>query len=94
MDVLSQPFVFVGQIIWNFLAISWWFWLFIILLGLVHSAWFFWRKSMYKEIEWVLLEIRIPREIKKNPKAMEQVLTAIHSLRNTPGTLAEKWWDG
>ena len=25
---------------------------------------------------------------------MEQVLTAIHSLRNYPGTLAEKWWDG
>ncbi|HUX36026.1 MAG TPA: hypothetical protein VMV71_03275 [Candidatus Paceibacterota bacterium] len=95
MDILSQFLLFIGSLVWNFLAITWWFWLFIIIAALTHSAWFFWRKSIYKEeTEFILLEIRIPREIQKNPRAMEQVLTAIHSLRNAPGTLAEKWWDG
>jgi len=95
MDILLQLFAFMGSIIWTFLAVTWWFWAFIILVSLTHSAWFFWRKSLYKEgTEFILLEIKIPREIQKNPRAMEQVLTAIHSLRNVQGTLAEKWWDG
>src|SRR5690349_14980746 len=97
MESFPQFLNFLGSGVWNFLAISWWFLAFILLVSLTHSAWFFWRKSLYKEAlnnESIVLEIRIPREIKKNPKAMEQVLTAIHSLRNFPGTLAEKWWDG
>lgn len=95
MDILFQLLAFIGAGIWGFLVWTWWFWAFILLVSLTHSAWFFWRKSLYKEgTEFILLEIKIPREILKNPKAMEQVLTAIHSLRNVQGTLAEKWWDG
>ncbi len=95
LQVLLQVLSMFGYIIWSFLALTWWFVAFVILAPLVHSAWFFWRKSMYKEdIDFILLEIRIPREIQKNPKAMEQVLTAVYSMRNTPNTLAEKWWDG
>ncbi len=95
MDILFQLLAFIGAVIWEFLVWTWWFWAFILLAALTHSAWFFWRKSIFKEaIDWITLEIKIPREILKNPKAMEQVLTAIYSLRNAPGTLAEKWWDG
>lgn len=95
LQFLGQFFGFIGSIVLNFLAVSWWFWAFFILLTLVHSAWFFWRKSIYKEdIKWIILEVKIPREIKKNPRAMEQVFTAIYSMRNVQGTLAEKWWDG
>lgn len=36
----------------------------------------------------------MPREVLKSPKAMEQVLMAIHSLGNYAGDLREKWWDG
>ena len=94
-DAFPQPLVLLGSFLWEFLALSWWLWAFLILFPLTHSAWFFWRKSIYKEdIEWVLLEIRIPREIKRNPRAMEQVFTAMYSLRNVANTLLEKWWDG
>ncbi len=95
MDILFQLLAFIGAVIWGFLVWTWWFWAFILLVSLTHSAWFFWRKSLYKEgTQFILLEIKLPREILKNPRAMEQVLAAVHSLRNVQGTLAEKWWDG
>ena len=97
LQVLLQVLSFVGYLFWQFLSLTWWFLVFIILVPLVYSAWFFWRKSMYKESfnnDCIIMEMRIPREIKKNPRAMEQVFTAIYSLRNVQGTLAEKWWDG
>ncbi|MDP3889595.1 hypothetical protein, partial [Nocardioides sp.] len=81
---LAQFLASFGSFIWNFLAISWWLWVFAILAPMAHSMWFFWRKSIYKneETKFILMEIRIPREIKKNPKAMEQVLTSIYMFRN------------
>lgn len=65
-----------------------------ILYGLFRSTWMFWRQSIYKIFKWVLLEIRIPREIQNSPYGMEQVLAAIHSLRNTPNNLWEWYWAG
>lgn len=41
-----------------------------------------------------MLEMRIPRELKKTPKAMEQVFTAMHAVRNSASDLQERWWDG
>lgn len=80
-----------------FLGITWWLWAFLILLPLFISTWLFWRNELYKhskEFKCVVLEIRIPREIRKSPRAMEQVFMAIHSLRNAPGALNERWWYG
>lgn len=36
------------------------------------------RTEYLKKMEWVLLEIKIPREINKTPQAMEIVLSALH----------------
>ncbi|MBI4085560.1 MAG: hypothetical protein HY432_03615 [Candidatus Liptonbacteria bacterium] len=92
---LGQFFAELGYIVWNFIEPVWPILAFAILLPLAYSAWFAWRKFIYKKnIRYILLEIKMPREIKKNPKAMEQVFTAVHSLRNAPGTWLEKWWDG
>ena len=50
---------------------------------------------MFKsENEWAVLELRMPREIKKGVRAMEQVLAAIHSLRNSPANLKDEYIDG
>ncbi len=76
-------------------AWTWWFWLFLILAPITTSTWLFWRREVFKaEMKWVLFELRIPREITKSPKAMEQVLTAIHALRNQADNVRETWWDG
>ena len=78
------------------LVLLWPFIAFAILFPLSVSLWLFWRQEIYKEIYFktVLLELRIPREIKKTPEAMEQVLAAIHSLRNIAGDINEKYWEG
>ncbi len=66
-----------------------------ILLALFYSTWMFWRNEIFKEhLGWVVLEIRIPREIAKTARAMEQVLYAIHSLRNRAADLGEWLWQG
>lgn len=77
------------------LAFIWPFIVFVILFPIAHSTWIAWRQEIYEhDIAWVLLEIRMPREVKKSPQAMEQVLYAIHSLRNTANDLQEIYWDG
>ncbi len=78
-----------------FLELTWWLWLFLVVSRVFIGTWVHWRQEIFKEdINWVVLELRIPRQIEKSSKAMEQVLTAIHSLRNAPGDIRETYWDG
>lgn len=86
---------FVWDTIVRFLALTWWFWLFFILLWLARDAWLTWRQHLYKHaIKWVFLEIKIPRENKRSPQGMEQVLSAIHAMGNYATDLQEIYWDG
>lgn len=55
----------------------------------------YWRQSIYKsKLEWQFLELRVPREIKKGPKAMEQFFNALHGLMRTKFNIFERWLDG
>lgn len=84
-------------IILRFLDLTKWFWLFFILWPLFKSTWIGWRQFEYEhspEFRMNMFEIRIPREVRKGPRAMEQVLMALHALRNTANDLQETWWDG
>jgi len=68
---------------------------FIILFPLTTSVWLWWKQILFKNnMVWITLEIVPPRETRKSPKAMEQILTSLYSLRNAPGNFFEKWWDG
>ncbi len=90
-----MPFNFIADVLLNFLSLSWWFWAFVILLPAGISTWLYWRQEIFKKkLNWVVLELKMPREIRKNPRAMEQVFTSFHALRNAPADIAEKWWDG
>lgn len=44
-------------------------------------------------IKWTLLEIKIPREVQKTPKAMEQVFAGFHGIYKSPN-FVEKWFEG
>src|SRR3989344_4673095 len=86
---------FLGNAVAQFFFYTWWFWLFFILLGLARSAGLACRQYLYKHsIKCVFLEIRIPRLNEKSPQGMEQVLSAIHALKNQPNDLGELYWDG
>lgn len=94
----SEPF----RIILDFIATYWlvFQWLAIILFlfflfEIFKQTWLFYKQSAFKNaIEWVLLEIKIPRQVERTPRAMEQFLMNIHSLRNAAGDFLEKYIDG
>ncbi|HXF44129.1 MAG TPA: hypothetical protein VNK70_01560 [Candidatus Paceibacterota bacterium] len=93
--------VFLGGALVIILPVRYIIWLltpfvvFAVLWPLTRSTWLFWRQAMFKKnIDFVLLELKIPRQIKKTPEAMEQVLAAMASLRNAPGDIREKYIDG
>lgn len=92
------PFVGLNAVIaavLAFLGLTWWLWLFIILFILFEDAWLHYRQEDYiHKIRWMLLELRVPRHIEKSPQAMEQVLVAIHSMRNAAGDFREKFIEG
>lgn len=91
--ILAGILASIGDVI----KLTWWFWAVFILWPLFSSAWLYWRQENFKrssEFTMMLFEMKIPREILKGPKAMEQVLMAIHALRNVPTDVRERWWDG
>lgn len=51
------------------------------------------RSKWVRKLEWVLLEVRLPKEIVKTPQAMETILMALH-LPLDAGNLLKKWFEG
>jgi len=96
--IVAVPDISLIQIILDiihFFLRTWWFWLFLILFPLTQSLWLYFKQEEFKNgIKWILLELRIPRETDKSPRAMEQVFVAFHTLRNVPGDWREKYIDG
>lgn len=85
----------VPSILWSFFKATWWFWIFFPLLWAFQAIFLFWRQEEYKEeLEFIMLEIRLPREIEKGPKSMEQILLIMSSLRNVPTMAKAKYYEG
>lgn len=69
--------------------------LLIMFFRLLRQIWLFYKQSLFKKnIEWSFLELKIPREVLKTPRAMEQFFINLHSLKNAPGDWKEKYIDG
>ena len=73
----------------------WWLWLFLVFSFLAKELWLAYVQEYYKRaMRWTMLEVRVPRELRRSPRAMEQIFSSIHGLRNTPSNPKEEWWDG
>lgn len=46
-----------------------------------------------KKISWILLEVKIPRNVEKTPKAMEQIFSGLHGILGGIKFL-DKYWKG
>lgn len=69
----------------GFLLSLWWIYLPLILFFLVKGLWLKnVRQKFIKNMDWVLLEIKPPAEIKKTPRAMEQFFAGLHGAQRTP----------
>ena len=81
LTIVSVYFIAIGQI----LSATWWF------VGPVVLFWLFqilWKKyaigQYLSSLEYVLLEIKPPRELEKSPRVMEQIFAALHGSYSTP----------
>lgn len=64
-----------------FIKATWWFVTPLILFIIVRRNWLYWRNVLYYyTLKFTLLEIRLPPEILKTPKAMEYVLVGLHGV--------------
>src|SRR3989344_5912377 len=86
------------QLYFSFLRLIlslWWIWLPVLTFIIFRNVWLAWRQLLYRsKFTLTVLEIRIPREIKRGPKAMEHIFSTVWTLRNAPGNFREKWLDG
>ena len=59
-----------------------------------YFAWKFWlyyiRLRYVSKIDWVLLEIKLPREMPKSPQVMEIILSAMHQTSSI--VAINKYW--
>ncbi|MDO8469820.1 MAG: hypothetical protein Q7S84_02230 [bacterium] len=91
-DVFLMPVLLE---VFRFLLRTWWLWAFFLLVPLTAGAWKHWRQELFKHsLEFVLLELHMPREVTKSPQAMEQVLQTFQSVRGDPDNIVEEFWDG
>ena len=80
---------FLSNAVWG----TFYFWLPIILVYFFWKIWVYYvRANFIANINWVLLEIKVPRDISKSPKAIEVFLNAIHLTKD--GNLVERFWQG
>ena len=74
---------------------SWFLWLPVLSLFLFFEAWHSYVRSLYKrEVTWTFLEVKIPREIRRGPKAMEQVFSSLHAFISGPSVFIDRYWKG
>ncbi len=67
----------------------------IALFVVLANTFLYYNQAKFKKgIDWSLIEIRIPREILKGPKAMEHFFNILYGLRNGPSGFKEKYLDG
>ncbi len=75
--ILNDPLI-QGVFMWA--SRLWFLWLPLFLGFAFVNLWSTQKKlSFFRDMEWVLLEIKIPKEIFKSPKAIEAILNSIYS---------------
>lgn len=85
-DTLSQVF--------NFFWGSWFLWLPISLFYVLKDTWLkYVRAFSVLNTKWLLLEVKVPRDVAKSPKAMESIFAGIHATAKG-GNLIDRYWKG
>ena len=71
--------------IFSFVFSLWWIYTPVLLYLLLVTIFKGYTRAKYlASLEWVLLEIKGPKEAKQGPKAMENVFTALHGIHDPP----------
>ena len=74
-DFLNNLYIF-----WLLVKNTWWIFLPLVLFFILKRTYLTYLIVRYfRNLKWVLLEVRIPREVAKPPLAMEQIFAGLHS---------------
>jgi hypothetical protein len=89
---------FLGSYQSLFLSILFWvvlLFLTVVFFRIFRQVWLFYKQSLYKKaVDWIILELKIPRDVLQTPRVMEQFFINLYGLRNSPGDLLEKYIEG
>lgn len=78
-----------------FFVDTWPVWIFMILVSLAWSTWLrYINRRFIENIKWVLLEVRIPKDVFKSPFAMELFISNALTQTGGVGTWVHKYWLG
>lgn len=81
-------------VLWAVIANTWWLWVPPALFVVGHEFWLLYLRIRYfANLQWVLLEVRLPREIAKTPEAMEQIFAGLQTMYWDLDPL-EIYWEG
>jgi len=85
---------YVSSLLWQLILAWWWLPLPFLLWRPFSFLWLWWRSELWgSKIKYIMLEIRLPKEIIKPLKAMENVFAGFWAAYDPPHW-KEKWWDG
>jgi len=79
-------FIFFGPYWWVYMPVVGFFILFYVWVKYI-------RLRYIANIKWVLLEIKIPANLIKSPKSMEQIFIGLHGIQSG-GDIIDKYWKG
>ncbi len=81
--------------VFSLLIYLWWVYLPIFLFFIAYFAIQNYTHLKYKlGLEWILLEMKVPKEVRKSPKAMEQVFAGLHGVYSIPVKWHQKFFGG
>lgn len=65
----------------GFIFSFWWVWAPLLSFYLLRTVWILYiATKYYSSLKWLLLEVKIPSELTKGPKAMEQIFAGLHGV--------------
>lgn len=92
---IFDPFFLALSVLWSVFAATWWLTIPVVLFLVFKMLWLLYIRILYaKTISWVMLEVKIPKNIETTPKAMEQVFASLAAIYSFGVTFYEKWWGG
>ncbi len=69
-----------------------WIWLPFFLMAVFFKSWMYYIQRFYwHKLDWILLEVRPPKDIEKTPKNMEQIFAGLWSTVDTVSTKYQKY---
>ncbi len=85
----------IARSAWYVFSVVWWIVVPLALFFIWRDFWVWGLNRLWKKsISWTLLEIKIPRNILKTPKAMENIFSALHALYATDPGFEDKYFKG